>query len=484
MANGFQGPPAVDFYSMLSGLGDTIAKNRADGAKRDAYAAALTPDPATGKVDFGKAIMGLAQVDPHAAAVLGQVQAHQDSVAQADRSFNHTVSRDKIEDDWADTTRNDSLRAHADSVAIQRAQLANTTNKPFDISVPGPFGSTTKQTVVRGPDGSVKPVNLDSGVSPVAGGAFGGMSSKPLGFDDGSVVPQAAPGPPPGAPPAGAPPSFSDRFAASAPQSVAPPAAPAPQADLDALDPATGRREAWLGSRPAMERAYIKKIADYEIDPRTTSTKGGMRENVLSSVAQYDPTYNQNEFGTRAKAMRDFGTGQQGNSVRSFDVATAHLDTLQKYVDALKSGDIPLMNSLRNKYLQATGNALPTNVQAIAPIVGAEVSKAIIGSNNALADREELRKPLNSAGSPEQLSGAIQSYKELMTGQLRGLKKQYEDTTGKKNFNSRISENTRNILLGGEGSGAPPPPKVGEIQQGHRFNGGNPADPNSWSVVQ
>jgi hypothetical protein len=44
--------------------------------------------------------------------------------------------------------------------------------------------------------------------------------------------------------------------------------------------------------------------------------------------------------------------------------------------------------------------------QAVAPIVGAEVSKAIIGSNNALADREELRLNLDFF-SPAQLSGAI-----------------------------------------------------------------------------
>jgi hypothetical protein len=80
------GIPQVDFYSMLSGLGDTLAKNRQDQAKQAAYAQALTPG-ADGKVDFGKAILGLAQVDPHAASVLSSVQAHQDSVKQNDRSY-------------------------------------------------------------------------------------------------------------------------------------------------------------------------------------------------------------------------------------------------------------------------------------------------------------------------------------------------------------------------------------------------------------
>src|SRR4029079_7402914 len=136
---------------------------------------------------------------------------------------------------------------------------------------------------------------------------------------------------------------------------------------------------------------------DYEIDPRTTSVKGGMREKLMSAVAQYDPSYNQNEFGARSKATKDFSTGQQGNSIRSFDVAIDHLDTLKKYTEALGSGNSRLINELRNKWLLATGSELPTNVQAIAPIVGAEVSKAVIGSNNALADREELRKPLQMA---------------------------------------------------------------------------------------
>jgi hypothetical protein len=107
--------------------------------------------------------------------------------------------------------------------------------------------------------------------------------------------------------------------------------------------------------------------------------------------------------------------------------------------------------------LKATGSALPTNVEAIGPVVGAEVTKAIIGSNNALADREELRAPLKASNSIPQILGAIGGYQDLMGGQLKGLKKQYEDTTGKKNFDTRVSENTRKVLLGhgaGAGSGA------------------------------
>lgn len=86
MANGFQGPPAVDFYSQLSGLGDVLAANRAAQAKKDAFAQATMPG-ADGQIDYGKAILGLAQVDPQAAALFAQRQNHADTLKQQERDF-------------------------------------------------------------------------------------------------------------------------------------------------------------------------------------------------------------------------------------------------------------------------------------------------------------------------------------------------------------------------------------------------------------
>lgn len=86
MADGFQGPPAADFYSMLSGLGDTIKANQVTQAKRDAFAQATAPGP-NGQVDYGRAMLGLAQVDPQAAALFSAAQNHQDTLKQQDRDF-------------------------------------------------------------------------------------------------------------------------------------------------------------------------------------------------------------------------------------------------------------------------------------------------------------------------------------------------------------------------------------------------------------
>lgn len=96
--------PQVNFYSMLSGLGDTISANRAAQAKRDAFASATTPGP-DGNIDYGKAILGLAQVDPQAATLLASRQNHDDTVKQqaidtarnaANDAFNHSISTQNL----------------------------------------------------------------------------------------------------------------------------------------------------------------------------------------------------------------------------------------------------------------------------------------------------------------------------------------------------------------------------------------------------
>jgi hypothetical protein len=78
----------VDFYNMLSGLGDTIAKQRKESARKEAFSAINNPD---GTVDFQKAIMGLTQAgDVEGAArisqMAGQIEDRKFRQAEAVRS--------------------------------------------------------------------------------------------------------------------------------------------------------------------------------------------------------------------------------------------------------------------------------------------------------------------------------------------------------------------------------------------------------------
>lgn len=74
----------VDFYTMLSGLGDTIAAKRKDAARREAFANSNNPD---GTVDFQKAILGLTR----AGDVEGAARISQLAGAAEDRKFRQST---------------------------------------------------------------------------------------------------------------------------------------------------------------------------------------------------------------------------------------------------------------------------------------------------------------------------------------------------------------------------------------------------------
>ena len=194
-----------------------------------------------------------------------------------------------------------------------------------------------------------------------------------------------------------------------------------------------------------------KMIANYQMAPLSSQAlRSPYGQAVMAKVAQLNPDYNAETYGGRSKAVRDFSTGKEGNAVRSFNVSISHLNTLDNLVGALGNGSVKMLNSAKQKFEQETGGTAPTNFDAAKSIVGDEIIKAIIGGGGALADRENAQNQIDKAESPAQLRGVIKTYKDLMAGQLKGLKKQYEDTTGLKDFDSRLTDETKS-QLGGDG---------------------------------
>ena len=142
-------------------------------------------------------------------------------------------------------------------------------------------------------------------------------------------------------------------------------------------------------------------------------------------AVQINPDYDAKNYGMQDAALRTFTSGKKGDRVRSFGVANYHLDTLQQLAEALNNGNLPAANRLSNLYKAQTGKTAPTNFDTAKKIVADEVAKAIIGNGAGTGmDREEYAKPLDRADNLQQLSGAISTLRELMNGQLTGLRNQ------------------------------------------------------------
>lgn len=153
-------------------------------------------------------------------------------------------------------------------------------------------------------------------------------------------------------------------------------------------------------------------------------------------------------YGARVKAVAAFSTGKQGDIVRSFDVATQHLDTLDKLADALNNGDTKAFNAVANQWAKQTGQPAPTNFETAKTIIGNEIVKSIVGAAGTGEDRDRAQAAFNSAYGPKVLHEATQTIRSLMGGQLVGIEKQYVDTTGKSesDFEERLTPGAKKVL--------------------------------------
>jgi hypothetical protein len=159
---------------------------------------------------------------------------------------------------------------------------------------------------------------------------------------------------------------------------------------------------------------------------------------MMERVAQKYPDYDATEYAGKIKAMRDFSTGKEGSSIRSFAVASDHLKQLDGLVDALANKDVPLVNKFGNIIAQQTGSTAPTNFDAAKGIVAKEVLKSIVAGGGGVEERQELAHLLDNAKTEKQLKGVIQTYQHLMEAQKEGLMQQYELATGRKDAKTRF----------------------------------------------
>ena len=205
---------------------------------------------------------------------------------------------------------------------------------------------------------------------------------------------------------------------------------------------------------PAMIEQAAQGIAAGNLAPLSGfALARPMGQSVMARVMQINPEYSAADFGTAQKALKEFTSGKAGNQVRSFNVALAHLDTLQAASDALKNGDMIAFNKVGNYFQQQSGSPLPNNFNAVKTIVGNEIVKAIVGSGGGVEDRDKAARAVDAANSPAQLKGVIGQYKDLMKGQLNGLRQQYEASTKRKDFNKFLSpEALQTMGVGGSQS--------------------------------
>lgn len=199
--------------------------------------------------------------------------------------------------------------------------------------------------------------------------------------------------------------------------------------------------------QPGNVEGVANAIANYQQPPLSSFAMakpyGG---SIMAKVMDINPSYDAKNYGTAQQTANAFAKGSQGNTVRSINVAMQHLDTLGQAADALNNGNMQLFNKVSNFVSSQTGAPAPTNFNAVKDLVANEITKAIVGSGGGVSDRDKAQQTIGAANSPAQLKTVMDSYRTLFTGQLGGLRTQYEAGTQRKDFDKMLSPETLNLI--------------------------------------
>lgn len=198
---------------------------------------------------------------------------------------------------------------------------------------------------------------------------------------------------------------------------------------------------------PALVDAQAKMIAGYKKRPITgIGSTRGIGAMIMAKVGSLNPDYDETQFDAKDKARKDFATGKQGESVKSGNVALSHVLLLEQLGSALDNGDVALANQIKNKLSDEFGGVPIASYEAVAPMVGDEVAKYVMGGQTAVTDRQEFAKPLTSARGTKARTGALNGFKSAMVGRLRGNKKQYEFNTKLEDFNDMLFPEVASLM--------------------------------------
>ena len=154
----------------------------------------------------------------------------------------------------------------------------------------------------------------------------------------------------------------------------------------------------------------------------------------------------------RASSIRYYSSGMGNRQITSLNTAVDHLDTLSELSTALQNGDVKLLNRFGQAWKEQTGEAAPTNIDGAKVVIAREILKAITATGGGVAEAEELQATMSRANSPAQLVGIVNTYQKLLAGQLESIGTQYKFTTGRNDFEGRLSDRTKRVL--GRGKGA------------------------------
>ena len=180
---------------------------------------------------------------------------------------------------------------------------------------------------------------------------------------------------------------------------------------------------------PEQEDFMAQRLAAYDMPPpgQFLRRQPGWTE-ALQRAKEINPDYRESDYPTIQAAKKDLTTGKAAQTLKSLSALQQHLTFFSELAKELPTNaDLQLKNKITAEVAKRVlGRADVTNFEAAREIVGAETIKAVAGAGaGSVSDREGIKKQFDTAESPAQLQGAINTVRTLVGGQVKAIEDQF-----------------------------------------------------------
>lgn len=204
--------------------------------------------------------------------------------------------------------------------------------------------------------------------------------------------------------------------------------------------PSTVHGDAFLGSLAPDQASIVKALATGRMAfPTGTALRTPYWQQMIQSVANYDPQFDAVNYNARSKARADFTSGKSAQNIKALNTAIGHLGRLDDQVGGTAGTGgyygATMVNKGINALNQSRGDPGITNFEQTASALATELTAVFRGSGGAEADVKRYLGQLNSDASTAQKKAAVKNISDLLNSRLEALGGQYEQgmgTTGDK----------------------------------------------------
>ena len=210
------------------------------------------------------------------------------------------------------------------------------------------------------------------------------------------------------------------------------------------------------GGATGQVATLIKGLTDYQVSPSTFNTrnyKGSedmTRSEAIALAKQYDPSYDETSYNTRAAMQRNVQAGPYSVTITASNTLIKHLGQLLTNYNALgNTGAFGfILNPAKNLEMKALGaggvqTGVKTNIQAVA----SEAAK--VDKGTASPSKEEINEWSNIVGvnsTPSDMNAFVEKTIDLMAGKLSTISENYSATMGKSLGYSFLTPESAKVL--------------------------------------